>query len=87
MTPDYDRYRPHMAQFNLSKAEEDDLIHIVFAMMQSFVDRAFGDDPVQLALAAQDGKSASGALNMVSSREVKRLSPTFNIKKGQYKNG
>lgn len=45
--PDMDRYRSYIAHLNLPRNQEDTLILEVFRMMGNFVDRAFGDDPVQ----------------------------------------
>lgn len=46
-SPDLDKYRRHVEHFDLSDAQKTDLLLAVWRIMQSFVDRAFGDDPVQ----------------------------------------
>lgn len=51
---DADRYRHHVAHLNMTPAQEHDVLNAVWRMMRSFVDRAFGDDPVQLARNAGD---------------------------------
>ncbi len=51
--PDLDRYRHHVAHFDLDERQKTDLLLAVWRIMQSFVDRAFGDDPVQHALATR----------------------------------
>jgi hypothetical protein len=44
---DLDKYRKHIAHFDLPEDKKSELLRIVWRIMQSFVDRAFGDDPVQ----------------------------------------
>lgn len=46
-TPDVARYRRFVAHLQCSEAEKDELIRIVWRIMASFVDRAWGDDPAQ----------------------------------------
>ena len=45
--PDLDKYRRHVDHFDLTEAQKTDLLLAVWRIMQSFVDSAFGDDPVQ----------------------------------------
>lgn len=52
MTPDLQKYRPLVEEFDLTDAEKDELIHTVWQIMESFVDRAFGVDPTQQAVRA-----------------------------------
>lgn len=47
MTPDIEKYRKYVDRFDLSEERKVELIHTVWAIMESFVDRAFGLDPVQ----------------------------------------
>lgn len=54
LAPDLDRYRRHVEHFDLSEAQKTDLLHAVWRIMQSFVDRAFGDDPVQQVRATRE---------------------------------
>ncbi len=51
---DADRYRHHVAHMGMTSAQEHDVLDAVWRMMRSFVDRAFGDDAVQLARNAGD---------------------------------
>ena len=44
---DLDKYRRHLDRYDISEAKKTELIKAVCLIMQSFVDRAFGDDPVQ----------------------------------------
>ncbi len=56
MLVDVEKYRRHVQSIDLPQDRKDELIHIVFAMMQSFVDKAFGVHPVQLGLPKPDQK-------------------------------
>jgi hypothetical protein len=47
LTPDLEKYRKHVAGINLPQSRKDDMIRIVFRIMQHFVDRAFGVNPAQ----------------------------------------
>jgi hypothetical protein len=51
-----DRYLVHVAHLDLALPLKIELIRALRGIMQSFVDRAFGDDPVQQAL-LPEGKS------------------------------
>jgi hypothetical protein len=42
-----DDYRGHLAPFGMTREREDEVLASLLHMMSSFVDRAFGDDPVQ----------------------------------------
>jgi hypothetical protein len=44
---DLSKYRSHLAHMHLSADREADILVAIWRMMGSFVDRAFGDDPVQ----------------------------------------
>lgn len=45
---DSERYRGHVAHLDMSEERKTELLHAVWEIMRSFVDRAFGDDPTQL---------------------------------------
>lgn len=40
-------YRVHIAHLGMTPAREDEVLAAIWRMMGNFVDRAFGDDPVQ----------------------------------------
>jgi hypothetical protein len=42
MPPDLEKYRPYVDGFDLTEAQKVELIHTLWAIMESFVDRAFG---------------------------------------------
>lgn len=52
MQPDIEKYRKYVDAFDLTETEKVELIHTLWQIMQGFVDRAFGRDSTQLALAA-----------------------------------
>ncbi|WP_375568017.1 hypothetical protein ABWH92_10215 [Ahrensia marina] len=45
---DPDEYREHLAEFDMTKEQEDEFLESLWCITQSFVDLAFGMDPVQL---------------------------------------
>lgn len=57
MLVDVEKYRRYVQSIDLPQDRKDELIHIVFAIMQSFVDKAFGVHPAQLCLPKLDQKS------------------------------
>lgn len=50
---DPERYRRHIDHLDMPDDSKADLLRAVWQIMQSFVDRAFGDDPAQLAIKAR----------------------------------
>lgn len=54
--PDLARYRRHVEHFDLPEAKKDELLRTIWRHMKSFVDRAFGDDPVQHCLRLVDDR-------------------------------
>lgn len=63
--PDLDKYRHHVAHFDLTEAQKTELLLTVWRIMQSFVDRAFGDDPVQQAPRERERDSLKGPFRPV----------------------
>lgn len=45
---DLSRYRRHVDHLDLPEDRKAELLRAIYQIMQNFVDRAFGDDPVQL---------------------------------------
>ncbi|GAA4170809.1 hypothetical protein GCM10023069_29430 [Shinella granuli] len=56
---DAEKYRHHVAHFDMPDDRKAELLFAVWQIMQSFVDRAFGDDPVQQVLRARHVDSLS----------------------------
>lgn len=46
---DYERYRHHLDRLDMPEAARRRLGEAVWSLLRNRVDRAFGDDPVQLA--------------------------------------
>jgi len=63
--PDLDKYRRHVEHFDLSDAQKTDLLLAVWRIMQSFVDRAFGDDPVQQVTQSRERAAHRGPMRPV----------------------
>ena len=42
-------YRVYLEGFDIHDSQKDDLIHTLFRWADSFIDRAFGEDSVQVA--------------------------------------
>ena len=45
--PDIERYRSYVDRINATQAEKDEVIRIVWRIMEDFADRSFGVHPVQ----------------------------------------
>lgn len=50
MQPDIEEYRKYLDEFDLSEEEKAEFIRTTWSIMENFVDRAFGDDSVQLCM-------------------------------------
>jgi hypothetical protein len=55
--PDIERYRLHVENINAPQAQKDEVIKIVYRIMQDFVDRAFGVHPAQQCKVLSQQKS------------------------------
>ncbi|MEO1748245.1 MAG: hypothetical protein AAFR27_06420 [Pseudomonadota bacterium] len=84
MTCDPNEFRHLVERFDLPVEQQDALIHTVWRIMESAVDRAWNADPVQMAMARQSSKDASldGPVIELEKGEYQSLSTTFNDKKG-----
>jgi len=88
MMPDYEEYRAYLDEFDLTEAQKRELIDTVWAIMQSFVDQAFGLHPVQLARREpEQGRSTSPRLGVdcgtkAIARQFKRSAGLRGRKKG-----
>ncbi|PWE55008.1 hypothetical protein DEM27_16255 [Metarhizobium album] len=82
---DLEKYRRHVAHFDLPEHEKTELLRTVWNIMQSFVDRAFGEDSVQLAVEKPEAKDESGdstvipSLSNNNSTSSHNLSDAFNL--------
>lgn len=59
MSPDIEKYRRFVERFDLAEEAKAELIHTVWRIMESFVDRAFERDPVQQIQDSIRSKDAS----------------------------
>lgn len=86
MLPVHKRYWHHVDHLDVSDARKIEIINTVHRAMQSGVDRAHGDDPVQLALTNNSSKRASSASDVIDLPKGEywdaSLTQTFNDKKG-----
>lgn len=67
MKPDIETYRKYVDHFDISEEEKIEFIHTVWNIMESFVDRAFGEDSVQLSMAARVEKGGRDSGSVVDS--------------------
>lgn len=86
--PDIEKYRPFVERFDLDEAQKEELIHTVWVIMESFVDRAFGLDPVQQSAPALRGPDSQGTSvdlgskgNRLTSRFQQQAGPTGSEKR------
>ena len=49
---DVDKYRPFLDEFELTEAQQRELLETLWTMMKTFVELGFGVDPVQQVLSA-----------------------------------
>lgn len=87
MPPHLDKYRKHLAPFDLSEVRKDEIIHMIYNAMDSFVSRAFEDDPTQICIEGQVVKNALPESAVLDSAghvgTTQNLSETFNATKGK----
>ena len=76
MQPDIEKYRKYVDKFDLTEDQKVELIHTVWRIMESFVDRAFGIDSVQQILEAREAGDSIDESNRVESEEP-IISDTF----------
>ena len=69
MPADLDKYRHYLDGYNLDEAQKAELIHSVWAIMESFADRAFGLHPVQQVTPSQSGADSNRKAHRVGSQE------------------
>jgi hypothetical protein len=78
--PDIERYRAHVAGIDLPQSQKDEMILIVWRIMQDFVDRAYGTHPAQqcTALSHQKSLDTEGEHAKLPAQSVtdKRATPT-----------
>ena len=70
MTPDIEKYRRFVDHYDLTEAQKVELIHSVWAIMESFVDRAFGLDSVQISAQVLRNRDSIRNADILESRET-----------------
>ena len=69
MPADLEKYRRYLDGYDLDEAQKAEFIHTVWAIMESFVDRAFGLHPVQLLPGRAPAPDSNGATDHVDSQD------------------
>lgn len=78
MSLDVEKYRPFLAEYNLSRQEETKLIQTLWTILESFVDHAYGINPVQQcgkALEHNDLQSPIESLESPESQPLEKKKP------------
>jgi hypothetical protein len=78
MSLDVEKYRPFLAEYNLSRQEETKLIQTLWTILESFVDHAYGINPVQQcgrALEHNDLQSPIESLESAQHHPLKNEEP------------
>lgn len=83
MPLDVEKYRCHVHSIDLPEDRKDELIRIVYSILEAFADAAFGVHPVQLSLGSLPQKVSKSLVPHVivdgnsNSREAKKsVGPT-----------
>ncbi|MEZ5919418.1 MAG: hypothetical protein R3D66_05815 [Alphaproteobacteria bacterium] len=67
MSLDIEKYKRHLVSTGWSEDKKDEFVRTVITIMESFVDRAFGIHPVQLAVEEKKQDSMQESSAMVKS--------------------
>ncbi len=73
MQPDLETYLPYMDGLDLTLAQKKDIIHTVWAFMESQVDQVFGVHPVQQACEKVQKRRAITDKRQIESKHSKDL--------------
>jgi len=74
MGPDYEKYRPLLDEFNLADDKKDEFIDVMWALLDGFVERAYGMDSVQKIVNKQRDKTGETDSDDVKSDETTMIS-------------
>lgn len=69
MKLDIERYRKHLAPYNLGKELEEEIIRYVYMIMDEFVSAAFNKHPVQHALQERNSETLQNQGDVIDSKE------------------
>ena len=67
MKPDIDAYRKYVDHFDIPEEQKIEFIHTIWRIMESFVDRAFGEDSAQVSMALKAEKDGRESRPMIES--------------------
>jgi hypothetical protein len=67
---DVDKYRPFIAEFDLTEEQERELLETLWKLMMSFVDMGFGLDPIHHILQGTLEKSSEASQDLVERNEA-----------------
>ena len=73
MSLDVEKYRPFLAEYNLSRQEETELIQALWTILESFVDHAYGINPVQQCGGALEHNDLQGPVESLESAHSQSL--------------
>lgn len=82
MNPDIEKYRKHLAPFNLGKDREEEIIRHICMIMDEFVSVAFKKHPVQQALQARNRKILQRQDSVIDSKDRSIKPPYQNAASG-----
>lgn len=66
---DIEKYRKHLAPYNLGKDREEEIIRYVYMIMDEFVTVAFNKHPVQHALQERNCKTLQNQGSVIDSKD------------------
>ncbi|MBX9915906.1 MAG: hypothetical protein E6Q59_04385 [Nitrosomonas sp.] len=75
MKLDIEKYRKHLAPYNLGKEREEEIIRYVYMIMDEFVSAAFNKHPVQHALQERNCEALQSQGGMIDSKDHSIKSP------------
>lgn len=78
MPIDIEKYRKHLAPYNLDKDREEEIIRHVYMIMDEFVSAAFNKHPVQHALEERNRKTLQSQGSVIDSKDRSIKSPYQN---------
>ena len=82
MQLDTQKYMKHLEGFDLTEAQKVEYIHNLAKVLQSWMDKAFGQHPVQQSIRAQSEEDAMRLEGSVSSND-KALTGKFRSSAGE----
>jgi len=78
MKLDIEKYRKHLAPYNLGKEREEEIIRYVYMIMDEFVSAAFNKHPVQHVLQERNCEALQSQSGVIDSKDHSVKSPHQN---------